>query len=168
MTAAYVYVPAKLKTAGGTAVIALMGHAYARELESVRLVSIDVSGQPYVLFSSPTFEIRDVADVDGDGVAEFIGKPSLAEQSGSCFESYDPFSVYQLPKDPGPIAAVLSIPLSERYNVDHYYGWAGPKAREDFVVVRCAPGKPLVMTRADAEREFGNADDSPDGAVKSP
>ena len=144
MTAAYVYVPAKLKTAGGTAVIALMGHAYARELESVRLVSIDVSGQPYVLFSS------------------------LAEQSGSCFESYDPFSVYQLPKDPGPIAAVLSIPLSERYNVDHDYGWAGPKAREDFVVVRCAPGKPLVMTRADAEREFGNADDSPDGAVKSP
>jgi hypothetical protein len=60
--------------------------------------------------------------------------------------------VYRLSNAPGENAR-LSIPLSKRYNLKHYYGWAGPKCSEDIAVVLHPPkgGKPIVVSAKEAQ-----------------
>ena len=50
--------------------------------------------------------------------------------------------------------AQLSLPLSRKYNLKHYY-WA-LKCREDIAVVLCAAkGKARIMSTKEAERLYG-------------
>jgi hypothetical protein len=116
--------------------------------------ALDHSGYPFSVFNSNAFEVTALQDVDGDGTSEIIGGHCLSQLWGTCFSTYDPYSVYHLPVS-GEGKAALSLELSKQYNLKHYYGWAGPRCREDVAVVRCAPkGKPRVMSAKEAERLY--------------
>ncbi len=149
----YIYVAKNLKTKDETAIIAVTGWAYASDPGSIRFISVNASGKPYELFSSDTFELADLKDIDNDGLTEIIGKHALSQTWGRCFTTYDPFSVYHLPLH-SEEKALHSLDLSKRYNLAHYYGWVGAEPSEDWAVVLCAPGGPKIVKAEDAEKLF--------------
>jgi hypothetical protein len=69
--------------------------------------------------------------------------------------TYDPFTVYLLPARPNRRAS-LSLALSKSYNEQHYYGWAGPKCREDIAVVKDPKSRKWrILPLSDAESLIG-------------
>jgi hypothetical protein len=133
----------------------VFGWGFGSDPGSLVILTLDPSGAPVTVFQSDAFELNALVDLDGDGVAEVVGKHSLSEVWGRCFETYDPYSVYRLAGSHVP-RAVYDSALSRSYNIAHYFGWAGPKARGDIAVVRCAPGGPRLMDTAEAVRQFGS------------
>ena len=134
--------------------LVLFGWAYGSDPGSLHILALDRTGYPVGVFSSDTFGLMALADTDGDGACEIIGKHSLSHLWGTCFSTYDPYSVYRLPSS-GIGKARLSLELSKKYNLKHYYGWAGPHGREDIAVVLCAPkGKPRIMNAKEAEKLY--------------
>jgi hypothetical protein len=154
-SASYIYAAKNLKARDGTAIIALTGRAYASDPGSVRFISVNAAGKPYELYSSDTFELADLRDIDNDGLTEIIGKHALSQTWGRCFTTYDPFSVYHLSLN-SEEKAFFSIALSKRYNLIHYYGWVGAEPSEDWAVVLCAPGGPKIVKADEAEKQFGH------------
>ena len=96
--------------------------------------------------------LKELRDLDGDGLVELIGYPCLSEEWGNGLLTYDPFNVYRLSNVPGG-SATLSVPLSKSYNLKHYYGWAGPKCSENIAVVLhpTKGGRPIVVTAKEAQ-----------------
>ncbi len=123
-----------LRGAGGTAVFAVFGWAYASDPTELTLVGFDAAGYPRVLFRGD-FLLTDVTDLDGDGVPEIVGLPSLREMTGKCSTTYDPYAVYHVSNG----TAQYDLALSKRYNEAHF-AWAGPKASEKIEVRGCEPG----------------------------
>lgn len=163
VSASYVFLPRNLRTVDGVPVLIVTGWAFASDPGSFRALALDQKGRPYEVFASDTFDLAALADVDGDGLTEMVGYRRLSQEWGptpTCtkglgrFLTYNPYAVYHLPR---PVAgtATYSLELSRRYNLAHYYGWVGPEASEDWTVVLCAPVKPRIMKRADAERLYG-------------
>jgi hypothetical protein len=149
----HVFTRSDLRTKDGTAIIVVTGWAYASNPGSIRLVSVDKSGKPYLLFSSDKFALVVVEDIDHDGVSEIIGRHAFSETWGRCFTSYAPLSVYTLPKSAeGKVE--LSLPLSEQYNRTNYVGWVGPNASEEWAIVECAPGGLKIVKASEAEKLF--------------
>lgn len=74
---------------------------------------------------------------------------------GHDFLTYDPYSVYRLPKSQSG-RATYSLESSKQYNLTHYYGWVGPDCSEDYAVVLHPPGqkKPIIMKSKEAEKLF--------------
>jgi hypothetical protein len=154
LASSYIFVAKNLKTNDGTTIIAVTGWAYASDPGSIRFISVNASGKPYELFSSDTFELADLKDIDNDGLIEIIGKHALSQKWGRCFTTYDPFSVYHIPLH--SVEKVFrSLDLSKRYNLAHYYGWVGAEPSEDWAVVLCAPGGPKIVKAEEAEKQFG-------------
>lgn len=150
----YLYLTPKLKDAQGRPMLVVFGWAHGSNPGSLGVLALDKTGHPTSVFRSGTFEIAALQDIDGDGLSEIIGVHCLSQLWGTCFSTYDPYSVYHLPVS-GEGKATLSLELSKQYNLKHYYGWAGPRCREDVAVVLCAPkGKPRVMSAKEAERLY--------------
>src|SRR5262245_2962190 len=63
---------------GGTTIVALFGYPYASDPVETILVGFDSSGYPRLLFRK-NFELRQIADLDGDGAPELIGLPTISE-----------------------------------------------------------------------------------------
>ena len=103
-----------------------------------------------------TLHIKEFRDLDGDGVAEIAGQPCFSQSWSSNLLTYDPLHVYKLESTPKP-ELELSLPLSQEYNLKHYYGWAGPTCSEDLAVVLHPPGggKPVIMKTEEAKKMFG-------------
>jgi len=111
------------------------------------------SGRPQVIFQN-VFHIIEFRDLDGDAVAEIAGQPCFSQGWGHDFLTYDPLHVYKLQAPEGEFK--LSLPLTEKYNREHYYGWAGPDCSEQLAVVLHPPGggKPVIVTAKEAGKMF--------------
>lgn len=110
-------------------------------------------GRPQVIFKE-VLHIIELRDLDSDGVAEIAGQPCFSQGWGHDFLTYDPFHVYKL-QSPGA-AFKISLPLTEKYNREHYYGWAGPDCSEQLAVVLHPPGggKPVIVKSDEAKKMF--------------
>lgn len=141
--------------AGKKPVLFLFGWAYASSPGSLHAIAIGEDGSPREIFSVKEFDLYDFLDVNSDGLPEIIGKKCLSESMGNDLLTYDPYSVFRLPKAPAT-KAVYSLSLSKTYNLKHYYGWAGPHCREDVAVVLHPPGgkKPIILPSKEAEKLF--------------
>jgi len=138
---------------GGRTLLLLFGYAYASSPGSLDVLEISPDGQPRVVLHRDELGLKELRDLDGDGLAELIVYPCLSQEWGNGLLTYDPFNVYKLGLSPGD-PATLSLLLSKDYNLRNYYGWAGAKCREDIAVVLHPPkgGKPVLATAKEAER----------------
>lgn len=154
LKSAYLYLTPKLKGIAGRPMLVVFGWAYGSDPGSLHVLSLDQTGYPVDVFSSDTFELEALTDLDGDATSEIVGVHCLSQLFGTCFSTYDPYSVYRLPRS-GVGKTTLSLALSRKYNLKHYYGWAGPDCREDTVIILCAPkGKPRIMSATEAKRLY--------------
>jgi hypothetical protein len=128
---------------------------YGSDPGNLFVLALDSSGRPKVILKS-TLHITEFRDLDGDGVAEIAGQPCFSQGWGHDFLTYDPFHVYQMQGTPEP-ELKLSLPLTQEYNLKHYYGWAGPDCSEELAVVLHPPGggKPVIVKSKEAEKMFG-------------
>lgn len=147
------YLTPRLRGPGGTPMLIVFGWGFASDPGSLVILTLDQRGAPMKVFQSDAFELTALLDLNRDGNPEVVGKRSLSQVWGRCFETYDPYAVYRLAGSPVP-RAIYDTALSRAYNIAHYFGWAGPEAREDVAVVRCAPGGPRLMDTAAAIRQF--------------
>jgi len=147
-----------LPSAMGSPVLFVFGYGYASSPGSLHVIALSAGGKPYEIFSEREFDLYDFVDVDGDGLPEIVGKRCMSQGWGDDFLTYDPYSVFRLPQLHSEGPATYSLPLSRRYNLRHYYGWAGPDCSEDFTVVLHPPGggRPVVVKKEEAERMSGH------------
>jgi hypothetical protein len=145
-----------LKVAENRTALFLLGYAYASSPGSLDALEISTDSQPRVVFHRDEFGLKDVRDLDGDGVAEVAGYHCLSQEFGNGLLTYDPFNVYKLGAT-STSPAKISLPLSKAYNLKHYYGWAGAQCSEDIAVVLHPPkgGKPIIVPTKEAERITG-------------
>lgn len=130
----------------------LFGYSYASSPGSLDVLGVSDDGQIGVVLHRDEFGLKEVRDLDGDGIVEVVGYPCLSEEWGNGLLSYAPFNVYNLGFSPAAHSN-LSLSLSETYNLKNYYGWAGPKCSEDFaVVLHPKVGDPVVVPRKEAQR----------------
>jgi hypothetical protein len=145
--------PSKLKDERGTPLLFIFGRGRGSSPSSLHVLSSDKTGYPVVVCSLHEFELKALADVNGDGMSEIVGTHGLSQMRGKCYSTYDPYSVYSLPR--AGARAKRSLALSKKYNLKHYYGWAGPECREDILVDLCGPqGKPRIMSMEETKRLF--------------
>jgi hypothetical protein len=132
--------------------VLLRSWGYASDAERLHVIGFRTTGKPVLLFNEE-LDLQELADLDGDGNFEIAGWPCLSQGYGHDLSTYDPPHVYKIPHPiTGP--AILSIPLSKNYSLQHYYGWAGPDCSEKLAVVLHPPGggKPLIMDADAAEK----------------
>ena len=152
----YLYFARDLRDGHGDPALLLFGYSYASSPGIVRILQLDSTGFPNVVFAEE-YDIAAFVDLNNDHTEELVGKRAgEGELWGRCYESYSPFSVFELPRT-GEGRAAYSLDLSKTYNELHYYGWAGPIYSESYVVVHCLPGKdkPVILKLEDAERALG-------------
>jgi len=132
--------------------ILLVTRQYGSDPENLFVLALDSSGRPEIILKE-TLHIKEFRDLDGDGVAEIAGQPCFSQSWGDNLLTYDPLHVYKLETTPKP-ELKLSLPLSQDYNLKHYYGWAGPDCSEDLAVVVHPPrsGKPVIMKTEEAKK----------------
>jgi hypothetical protein len=129
----------------------MVGWAYASSPGSLHIIALN-KGVPEQVLYKEQLGLQDYFPDNGDGSATIIGFPCLSQTWGNGLLTYDPYLVFSLPST-GPERAQLSIPLSKEYNLQHYYGWAGPDCSEKLAVVLHPPGggKPVIMEAKKAE-----------------
>jgi hypothetical protein len=139
------------------AALLLFGIAYGSSPGRLDVIEIGSDGQPRVVLHKNELGVKDIRDLDGNGVAEVVGYPCLSQGFGNDLLTYDPYNIYKF-GDAAGTPVTLSLPLSKTYNLKHYYGWAGSQCSEDFAVVLHPPGggKPRVMKTKDAEKLTGD------------
>lgn len=149
----YLLMPPKLKDDRGMPLLFVFGWGRGSSPGSLHILSLDKTGHPVVVCSLNEFELMALADLNRDGRFEIVGTHGLSQMMGECYSTYDPYSVYILPRADGK--ARRSLALSKKYNLKHYYGWAGPEVREDIRVDLCDPqGKPRIMSVEETRRLF--------------
>jgi hypothetical protein len=132
--------------------IFLVTPQYGSDPGTLFVLALDSSGHPAIILKT-TLHIREFRDLDGDGVAEIAGQPCFSQSWSDNLLTYDPLHVYKFESTPKP-ELKLSLPLSQDYNMKHYYGWAGPDCSEDLAVVVHPPGggKPVIMKTQEAKK----------------
>jgi hypothetical protein len=140
----------------GPPLLLLFGWGYASSPGSFHVLMLNSKGDPQEILSLKEFDFEDLIDVNGDGNAEFVGKKCLSQEWGNHLLTYDPYSVYLLPTEANGTAK-YDLKLSKQYNLENYYGWAGPDCREDVAVVLHPPGggKPIILNSKEAEKLSG-------------
>ena len=138
----------------GPPFIFLRSWGYASNAERLHVISFNPSGEPITLLNTE-LDMTDLVDLDGDGNLEIVGNPWMSESFGHDLETYSPYYVYIVSRPIGSPARV-SVELSKRYNLQHYYGWAGLEPSEKLVVVLHPPGggKPVIMRKENPEKLF--------------
>ncbi len=136
-------------------ILFVFGWAYASSPGSFHVLALDGSGVPFELLSLREFDFVDLMEVDSDRSPAIVGKKCLSQEWGHDFLTYDPYSVYRLPKSQSGKAS-YSLELSKQYNLKHYYGWVGPDCSEEYAVVLHPPGRknPIILKSKEAERLF--------------
>jgi hypothetical protein len=142
-----------VKAAQNRTLIFLFGFGYASSFGKLDMLEISDTGEPRLALRLDELRLEEVRDLDGDGIAEVIGKTCMTETWGNDLVTYSPFNIFKLNAISGGTAE-LSLPLSKSYNLKHYYGWAGPKCSDKVAVVLHPPngGKPIVTSAKEAER----------------
>jgi hypothetical protein len=133
------YLSPKLKGPNGSPMLFLFGYSWASDPGALQVFALNEAGDPVVVFSSKTFELMAMDDLDGDGLGEMIGKHSLTQCGGCDGCTYDPYAVYSFAgTEAAP--AKYRLDLSRRFNQMHYV-WAGRRASESVRVNQCTVGK---------------------------
>lgn len=146
----YLYLTPRLSNAEGAPMLFVFGEAKASDPGSLHVLSLDKTGYPVEVFGDDNFQLTSLRDLDGDGVAEIVGKHCLPQLSGAGVSTYDPYSVYRVPRTG---KAAYSLALSRSYNLRHYYGWVGRDCREDVrVLLHPRKGKPRIVSAKEAEK----------------
>ena len=154
LNSSYLYLSPKLRDRSGRPMLIVFGEAMGSDPGSLNIVALNQTGVPKVVFSSETFELTAIQDLDADNQPEIVGLHCLSQEWGTCLTTYDPYSVYRF--NPRSGSAVRSLALSKTYNLKNYYGWAGPNCSEQIAVVRCdTKGKPRVLSAQKAKRLYG-------------
>jgi hypothetical protein len=145
-----------LPVSPGRSLLVLIGYGYASSPGSLHVLELTETDEPRLVLYKEELGLDHLVDLDGDGIKELVGYPCLSQVWGHDFLTYDPLHVYKLPPKPGIGNALLSLDLSKKYNLKHYYGWAGPDCSEDIAVVQHPPGggKPVIMKANEAEKLF--------------
>jgi hypothetical protein len=132
--------------------IFLVTPQYGSDPGNLFVLALDSSNHAEIILKT-TLHIRELRDLDGDGMAEIAGQPCFSQSWSDNLLTYDPLHVYKLESTPKP-ELKLSLPLSKDYNLKHYYGWAGPDCSEDLAVVVHPPGggKPVIMKTEEAKK----------------
>jgi len=135
--------------------IFLVTPQYGSDPGSLFVLALDSSSRPAIILKT-TLHIKELRDLDGDGVAEIVGQPCFSQSWSNNLLTYDPLHVYKLESKPKP-ELKLSLPLTKDYNLKHYYGWAGPECSEELAVVLRPPGggKPVIMKTEEAKKMLG-------------
>ncbi len=150
----YIYMSPKLRNARGEPMLIIFGWAYGSAPGSIRIVALNSHGTPQILFSAQTFLLtRTVTRHNGRNL-EIIGVRSMTQKSG-CLETYNPYIVYRLSLHRGT-AFTYSEESSRKYNDEHYFRWAGPKATERIAIVLCKRGYGRVLPWTEAERLYNH------------
>lgn len=139
----------------GMPVLFVFGWPYGSSPGSSRMISLSKDGEPKEVFYRETFMVTAFTDFNHDSQLNLIGKECLSQGWGPDLLTYDPFTVFRFGETlSSPMT--LDLALSEAYNKKEYYGWAGPKCREDVAVVLHPPGngKPVIMDAKEAEALF--------------
>lgn len=135
----------------------LFGWAYGSSPGSLHIIALGDDGIPKEILNLENFEIHSIADLDRDTIPELIGYPCFSQTWGPdySFLTYDPFHVYHFGAS-ATSAMKLDLDLTETYNKNNYYGWAGAECSEDIAVVLHHPGggKPVVMDATKARSLF--------------
>ena len=128
---------------------------YGSDPGNLFVLALDFREDPKLILNK-TLHLKEIRDLDGDGVAEIAGQPCFSQSWSDNLLTYDPLHVYKLETTPKP-ELQLSLPLSQDYNLKHYYGWAGPDCSEDLAVVLHPPGggKPAIMKTEEAKKILG-------------
>ena len=74
---------------------------YASDPGNLFVLALDSSGRPEIIFNK-TFHLKEIHDLDGDGVAEIAGQPCFSQSWSSNLLTYDPLHVYKLEPTPKP------------------------------------------------------------------
>jgi hypothetical protein len=137
----------------GGEILLVFGWGYASSPGSFHLIALKDDGTPYEVLSLKEFDFDKFVDLESDSDRGLVGKKCFSQEFGDGLLTYDPYSVYLIPKSSSG-AARYSPELSKQYNLKHYYGWAGPDCREDVAVVLHPPsgGKPIIMDSKKAEK----------------
>jgi hypothetical protein len=148
----YVLVLPGSRSQGEPPLVFLRSWGYASDAERLHVIGFQPSGEPITLINAE-LDLIELADLDDEGNLHIVGRPCLSQEFGPGLLTYDPIHVYTLPH-PVTSPATLSLPLSEAYNLKHYYGWAGPDCSEKLAVVLHPPsgGKPIIMKVDAAEK----------------
>jgi hypothetical protein len=130
----------------------LRSWGYASDAGRLHVIGFQPSGKPILLLNT-NLDLIELADLDGDGRLEIVGRPCMSQMFGNNLKTYDPIHVYKVPV-PVTSPAKFSLALSKAYNLKHYYGWAGPDCSEKLAIVLRPPsgGKPLIMPEDKARR----------------
>jgi hypothetical protein len=130
----YLYAADALKDrAGGDRLIVAFGAPEDPDPWAIRVLALAANGQVQTLLSADAFELTAIADLNKDGVAELVGRPSYSQMDTRCIATYDPQAVFRLSGG----KYVYDEALSKTYNLTHRYVWAGPRSREDIGVNLC-------------------------------
>ncbi|HLY91709.1 MAG TPA: hypothetical protein VKQ89_00485 [Candidatus Angelobacter sp.] len=150
----YAYILSPSNAAEMRPLVFMVTPEYGSDPGTLFVLGLDSAGHPKI-FLKTTLHIIEFRDLNGDGVAEIAGQPCFSQGWGHDFLTYDPFHVYQLASDPQP-EYKLALELTEKYNREHYYGWAGPDCSEELAVVLHPPGggKPVIVKSEEAKRMF--------------
>lgn len=132
----YLYAPPELARGDGEWTVLAFGRAFASDPGPMLVVGLAHGWTPAPLLKLDTFVLTRVQDLDGDGRAEIIGRPSLSQSFDECRLTYDPYLVYRQAERMGPF--VLDEGMSAAYARRVGYPWAGPRPREDVAVDMCA------------------------------
>lgn len=155
----YFYFSPVLRNKCGTPALIVFGCSYASDPGSIHVIMLDSLGIPSEVFFRGNYQLTGLEDIDNDGLADIIGKDCLSQlwdndKGEVCFSTYDPYSVYKLNRK-GKGRAAYNLELSKKYNIEHYYGWAGKDCSEETVVVLCTKdGKPKIMNIKKVERIY--------------
>jgi hypothetical protein len=127
-------------------ILFLFGPGYASSPPSFHVISLGDDGIPKEILRLRNFSIFELADLNNDSVPEIIGKKCFSQSFSEGFLTYDPYSVYRF-GDKAISSMIFDLALTRKYNETNYYGWAGPKCREDVTVVLHPQGggKPVIM-----------------------
>lgn len=133
----------------------LFGWAYGSEPGSARIIKLDEDGTPWDVFYHETFDVTAFEDLNHDGKKDLVGAACSSQTFGHDLLTYDPYTVFVFAEGPGASMAP-DLALTEEYNKQNYYGWAGPDCREDIAVVQHPPGggKPVILPVKQAEALF--------------
>lgn len=128
---------------------------YGSDPGNLFVLALDSREHPKLIMNK-TLHLKEIRDLDGDGMAEIAAQPCFSQSWSSNLLTYDPLHVYKLETTPEP-KLELSLALSQDYNQKHYYGWAGPECSEGLAVVLHPPGggKPVIMKTEEAKKMLG-------------
>ncbi len=135
----------------------LFGVPYGSSPPELSIFILDKDDSLRLIFKR-NFDAIKFIDLDNDNCPEIIGWGWMYQffDSDHLITQYHPYLVYSFRKVNGHYKAILNLNLSEKYNNESGYCWAGPDFRKDLVVVHSKDGNKPNLVKLDEARKLYN------------